>query len=80
LGPAQDMLMSGALTSADRDRVALIEKSARLLLEHVNDLLDIATSRSWRKRRTSRSPWRRPSTLASSSMPTSHRHLAARGK
>ena len=42
LGPAEQLLHSPMVTGTDRERVALIERNARLLLKHVNDLLDVS--------------------------------------
>ena len=42
LGPARRLLTAGALPDDDRARAATIERNARVLLKHVNDLLDLA--------------------------------------
>jgi PAS domain S-box-containing protein len=42
LGPAQRLLSSGSINESQRQGIELILRNARLLLKHVNDLLDIA--------------------------------------
>src|SRR5206468_1272822 len=42
LGPTQKLLAEGHLTDEARHDVEVIDRNARTLLKHVNDLLDIA--------------------------------------
>jgi signal transduction histidine kinase len=42
LGPAKNMLCEDGLTDQQRKRLEVIERNARTLLRHVNDLLDVA--------------------------------------
>jgi signal transduction histidine kinase len=42
LGPAQKLAAAGELTDSQRHDLAVIERNARTLLKHVNDLLDVS--------------------------------------
>ena len=42
LGPVQKRLGAGGLTEKERQGLELVERNARLLLRHVNDLLDLS--------------------------------------
>jgi len=42
LGPTQKLLASGSLSRAHRQELEVVERNARVLLKHVNDLLNVA--------------------------------------
>ncbi len=42
MGPVEELLNQGHLTKLQRDNLNLILRNARILLKHVNDLLDVA--------------------------------------
>lgn len=54
LGPTEQLLADSSLKKSQKDHLSLIQRNARLLLKHVNDILDIAKLDSGRMELTCR--------------------------